>query len=96
MNGEFNLNTASVSNLGDDVADQARNYINKIDELTRLIDDLSAIWGGPTYDTFKATYYSNLEKISQLRDALETVARNLENTANDGNTMINNINNIVS
>ena len=96
MNGEFNLNTASVSNLGDDVADQAQNYINKIDELTALIDGLSEIWGGPTYDTFKATYYGNLEKISALRDALNTVAKNLDTTATDGNTMINNITNIVS
>ena len=96
MNNEFNLNTASVSNLGSDVAEQARNYINKIDELTSLIDGLSAIWGGSTYDTFKATYQSNLSKISELRDILNAVANNLDTTAADGDTMINNITNIVS
>ena len=93
---EFNLNTGAVSELSNNVATQAANYINKIDELTSIIDGLAAIWGGETYETFKATYYNNLTRISELRNILEKEAKKLNTTATEGETMINNITNIVS
>lgn len=92
---EFNLNTANVAELGSTVEEQAKNYIDAIDEVTAIVSELAAVWGGPTYDTFKASYDSNLSNLEELNTVLREMANKINDTAAQGETMINNINNMV-
>ena len=92
MAEEFNMVTDNVSALGDTVADYAARYIAKIDEVTHTVENLSSVWGGPTYDTFKAAYDSKLSNLEELNTVLKQMAGNIHDTAVTGEEMINRIN----
>lgn len=92
---EFNLNTAKVSDLGDTVESQAKAYLDAVDEVTAIVNDLATVWGGPTYDTFKASYDSNLGNLEELNTVLREMASKINDTAAQGEQMINSINNMV-
>lgn len=92
---EFNLNTAKVSDLGDTVESQAKAYLDAVDEVTAIVNDLATVWGGPTYDTFKASYDSNLGNLEELNNVLREMANKINDTATQGEKMINSINNMV-
>ena len=92
---EFNMYTAKVSELGNTIADNAAKYLAKIDEVTALVNNLSSVWGGPTYDTFKASYDSNLGNLEELNTILREMASNVSDTAEAGEKMINEINSLM-
>ena len=92
MAEEFNMYTAKVQDLGDNIETQSRSYLDKIEELTATINGLSSVWGGPTYDTFKASYDSNLANLEELNNVLNKMAGNVHETATAGENMINTIN----
>lgn len=89
---DFNMYTAKVADLGDDIATQSANYLDKIDELTTTINGLTSVWGGPTYDTFLASYNSNLANLEELNTLLNQMSGNVQQTASEGEKMINTIN----
>ncbi|MBE6148011.1 MAG: hypothetical protein E7167_00665 [Firmicutes bacterium] len=89
---DFNMYTAKVQDLGDDIATQSQNYLDKIGELTSTINGLSSVWGGPTYDTFKASYDSNLANLEELNTLLNQMSGNVQETASAGEEMITTIN----
>ena len=89
---EFNMYTAKVQDLGNTIAEQAASYLAKIDEVTAIVNNLASVWGGPTYDTFKATYDSNLANLEELNKVLNQMAANVSDTAAAGEQMINQIN----
>jgi len=95
MMAEFNMYTAKVNDLGNTVAEQAANYLAKIDEVTSIVNNLSSVWGGPTYDTFKASYDSNLANLEELNTVLREMATNITDTAAAGENMINQINSMM-
>ena len=90
MAEEFTMYTAKVQDLGDTISEQAQAYLNKIEETTTLINNLASIWGGPTYDTFKASYDANLANLEELNTVLKQMAANVGDAA--GEQMINDIN----
>ena len=92
MAEEFNMYTAKVADLGNTVSEQAAKYIAKIDEVTSIVNNLASVWGGPTYDTFKASYDSNLANLEELNNVLNQMAGNIGETADAGESMINQIN----
>ena len=92
MAEEFNMYTAKVADLGNTVSEQAAKYIAKIDEVTGIVNNLASVWGGPTYDTFKASYDSNLANLEELNNVLNQMAGNIGETADAGESMINQIN----
>lgn len=92
MAEEFNMYTAKVADLGDTISEQAAAYLAKIDEVTATINNLASVWGGPTYDTFKASYDNNLANLEELNSVLKQMASNVGDTASAGDTMINDIN----
>lgn len=89
---EFNMATDKVAELGGSVGDLAARYIAKVDELTNLVNNLSAVWGGPTYDTFKAGYDSKLGALEELNSVLKEMSTQINATAEEGEAMINDIN----
>ena len=92
MAEEFNMYTAKVQDLGDTIGEQAAAYLAKIEETTAIVNNLASVWGGPTYDTFKASYDSNLANLEELNEVLKTMSANVGETASAGETMINQIN----
>lgn len=92
---EFNINTGAVSDLGDTVATQAAAYMDTINEVTAIVNNLQSVWGGPTYDTFQATYMNNLGNLEELNTVLGKMAGKINDTAVQSEQMINNINNLV-
>ncbi len=89
---EFNMATDKVSELGGTVGDLAARYISKVDELTNLVNNLSSVWGGPTYDTFKSAYDSKLGALEELNRVLREMSSQISATAEEGEAMINDIN----
>ena len=89
---EFNMATDKVSELGGTVGDLAGKYIAKIDELTSLVNNLSSVWGGPTYDTFKSAYDAKLGALEELNSILKEMSSQIGATAEEGEAMINDIN----
>ena len=92
---EFNMYTAKVEDLGNTIADRAAAYLAKVDEVTAIVNNLASVWGGPTYDTFKASYDSNLANLEELNTTLRQMASNINDTAQAGEGMINEINNMM-
>ena len=94
MAEEFNIYTAKVSDLSDTVATQAARYLEKIDEVTDIVNKLGSeqVWGGPTYETFKSSYYNNLDNLQELNTVLKELSGKLSDTASEAATMINKIN----
>ena len=95
MTGEFNMYTAKVEDLGNTISDNAARYLDKIDEITALVNNLSSVWGGPTYDAFKATYDQNLGNLENLNTLLRKMADNVNETASTGESMINDIESVM-
>ncbi len=89
---EFNIATDKVSELGGSVGDLASRYIAKVDELTNLVNNLTSVWGGPTYDTFKAAYDAKLGALEELNTILREMSSQIGATAEEGEAMINDIN----
>ena len=92
---DFNMYTAKVADLGDDIATQSGNYLDRINDLTKTINGLSSVWGGPTYDRFLASYNSNLANLEELNTILNQMAGNVHETASAGEQMINTINSMM-
>ncbi len=88
---EFNMSTDKVSELGGTVGDLATKYINKIDELTSLVNGLTDVWGGPTYDAFKAAYDAKLGALEELNTVLRDMSNQINATAEEGEAMISDI-----
>lgn len=95
MGQDFNMYTAKVADLGNTIAEQAAAYLDKIDEVTSLVHNLSSVWGGPTYDTFCGSYDSNLANLEELNTVLKTMSSNIGEVADKGEQMINDINNMM-
>lgn len=95
MAEEFTMYTAAVNDLGNSVAEHAAKYLAKIEEVTSIVNNLSSVWGGPTYDTFKASYDSNLANLEELNTVLRQMASNIGDTASAGENMINQINSMM-
>ena len=95
MAEEFNMYTAKVEELGNTIGEQAAKYLAKIEEVTSMINNLSSVWGGPTYDTFKTSYDSNIEKLEELNTQLREMANRVSDTATRGESMINQINSMM-
>ncbi|MBE6155551.1 MAG: hypothetical protein E7164_02195 [Firmicutes bacterium] len=91
MNNEFNMNTGKVQDLGDTISKHAEDYINLIESTTAIVNNLSSVWGGPTYDTFLASYNSNLSSLEELNTILRQMSAKVGDTASTADTMINNI-----
>lgn len=89
---DFNMYTAKVQDLGDTIGEQAAAYLAKVEETTAVVNNLSSVWGGPTYDTFKASYDSNLANLEELNTILKQMSSNVGQTAAEGERMINTIN----
>ena len=89
---DFNMYTAKVQDLSDTIGEQAARYIAKIEETTAVVNNLSSVWGGPTYDTFKASYDNNLSNLEELNEVLKQMSSNVGQTASEGEKMINQIN----
>lgn len=89
---EFNMYTSKVADLGDTVGNRAAEYLARVDEVTSIVNNLASVWGGPTYDTFKASYDSNLGNLEELNAVLREMAANINETASQGESMINQIN----
>jgi len=95
MAEEFTMYTAKVQDLGDTISEQAANYLAKVEEVTSIVNNLASVWGGPTYDTFKASYDSKLGALEELNDILKQMAANVGETASAGESMINQINSMM-
>ena len=95
MAEEFNMYTAKVQDLGDTIGQRAADYLAKIEETTNIVNNLASVWGGPTYDTFKASYDSNLANLEELNTILKQMSSNVGETASAGESMINEINSMM-
>lgn len=93
MAEEFNMYTAKVEDLGNNIADLSAKYLAKIEEVTSIVNNLSSVWGGPTYDTFLASYNEKLSNLHDLNDLLNKMSENVGGIASAGEDMINKINN---
>lgn len=92
MGEEFNMYTSKVQDLGDTIAEKSKSYIEKIEEVTALVNNLSSVWGGPTYDTFLQSYKDNLDNLKELNEVLNNMSTSIGNTASEAESMINTIN----
>lgn len=92
---ELTITPSVVSDLGDTVGQNAKAYIDALDEVTAIVDGLSSVWGGETYDLFSSTYHTNLGNLQELNSVLKEMSDKLNDSASQGENMINNISNIV-
>lgn len=93
--GSFSINPSKVRELSDMVTSGANNYNSKIAEVTARVNSLGTTWGGETYANFKTSYENSLRTLEQSYQELMNVAKELEATAAEGESMINRINSLM-
>lgn len=93
--GSFSINPGKVRELSDMIEQSATNYNAKIEDVTARVNNLSTTWGGETYQNFKNSYDTSLQILMQSYQELINVSKQLLDTANDGDNMINRINSLL-
>ena len=88
---EFSMSTEKVSELGATVGELTNKYLAKIEELDKLVEALHEDWKGPSYDIFKEGYETKSKALDDLNTVLSDMAKEINATAQEGETMINDI-----